>query len=94
MLEGDLMQNPILFDGDTIRLPKASERLIEESELAATTLAPKENTVYVIGEVESPGALQVPAGTPLVRSVLAAGGPVSWRAITGRVQLVRDIERD
>jgi polysaccharide export outer membrane protein len=31
----------------------------------------------------------VPANTPLVQAVLAAGGAKSWRANTSRVQLVR-----
>lgn len=87
--EGDLVQNPILFDGDTIRVPRAKESVIEATELAATTLAPREIAVNVIGEVERPGPVAVRANTPLVQAVLAAGGPRSWRANTGRVQLVR-----
>lgn len=87
--EGDMVQNPILFDGDTIRIARAEESVPEAVELSSTTVSPKEITVYVVGEVTSPGALRLPANTPLVQAVLAAGGPDAWRANTSRVQLVR-----
>ena len=87
--EGDQLQNPILFDGDTIRLERATESAPETIALAATTLAPEAITVNVVGEVKTPGRLEVPASTPLVQAVLAAGGPISWRANQGKVELVR-----
>jgi polysaccharide export outer membrane protein len=88
--EGDQQQNPLLFDGDTIRLERAPADLVSNSaELAATTLAPKEITVNVVGEVKSPGRLQVPASTPLMQAILAAGGVQNWRASTSKLELVR-----
>lgn len=87
--EGDMVQNPILFDGDTIRVTRAPEPVAEAIELASTTVSPKEITVNVVGEVVKPGPIQLPANTPLVQAVLAAGGPDSWRANTSRVQLIR-----
>ncbi len=57
--------------------------------MAATTLAPKEITVNVVGEVKSPGRLQVPANTPLMQAILAAGGVQTWRANTSKLELVR-----
>ena len=87
--EGDQLQNPLLFDGDTIRIETASEPVAEVIELAATTLSPDTIKVYVVGEVEKPGTLPLPANTPLVQAVLAAGGPRSWRANRGNVELVR-----
>jgi polysaccharide export outer membrane protein len=87
--EGDMVQNPILFDGDTIRITRAPESVQEAVELSSTTVSPQEITVYVVGEVIKPGPLLLPANTPLVQAVLAAGGPDSWRANTSRVQLVR-----
>jgi polysaccharide biosynthesis/export protein len=89
ILEGDQQQNPLLFDGDTIRVEAAAEPVPEMIELSSTTLAPQEITVNVIGEVKSGGRLQVPANTPLVQAVLAAGGPIAWRASRGDVELVR-----
>ena len=87
--DGDMVQNPLLFDGDTIRVGKAAEAVPEAIELSSTTLSPTEITVNVIGEVTKPGPMPLPANTPLVQAVLAAGGPDSWRANTTRVQLIR-----
>jgi polysaccharide biosynthesis/export protein len=87
--QGDQLQNPILFDGDTIRIEAAAEPVAEVIELASTTLSPDTITVNVVGEVLRPGTLSLPANTPLVQAVLAAGGPQVWRASTGNVELVR-----
>ncbi|MBC1262205.1 sugar transporter [Synechococcus sp. BSF8S] len=88
--DGDQLQNPLLFDGDTIKLERVSEQLATNTaEMAATTLAPKEITVNVVGEVKSPGRLQVPASTPLMQAILAAGGVETWRAKTSKLELVR-----
>jgi len=87
--DGDLQQNPLLFDGDTIRVLKAEETATEAIEISSTTLSPTTITVNVVGEVKAPGRIQLPANTPLVQAVLAAGGPEAWRASTGNVELVR-----
>jgi polysaccharide export outer membrane protein len=87
--EGDQRQNPLLFDGDTIRIERAQEPVAEAIELAATTLSPDTINVNVVGEVERPGPVSLPANTPLVQAVLAAGGAKSWRANKGSVELVR-----
>jgi len=89
VLEGDQVQNPFLFDGDTIRITRAEEPPAESIELAAANLSPKAIRVNVIGEVEAPGSLELMANTPLVQAVLAAGGPKNWRANKGNVELVR-----
>ena len=89
ILEGDQQQNPLLFDGDTIKVEAAAEPVPEMIELSSTTLAPQEISVNVIGEVKGVGRIQVPANTPLVQAVLAAGGPIAWRANRGDVELVR-----
>lgn len=88
--EGDQFQNPLLFDGDTIRIERVAEESAELSaELASSTLSPTRITVNVVGEVESPGAIQVPANTPLMQAILAAGGVRTWRANTAKVEVVR-----
>ena len=89
LLEGDQQQNPFLFDGDTIRITKASEPPAEAVELAAANLSPQEIRVNVIGEVVRPGTLPLQANTTLVQAVLAAGGPQTWRASNTNVELVR-----
>ena len=45
--------------------------------------------MYVVGEVERPGATEVSANIPLVQAVLAAGGPKLNRASRSNVELVR-----
>jgi len=61
--------------------------------LAATNLRPPTIRVNVIGEVRSPGRLDLPAGTAMVEAVLAAGGSVPWRGRSSQVELVR-VNRD
>ena len=89
VFEGDLQQNPLLFDGDTIRVMKATEPADLSTELSSTTLTPSSITVNVVGEVKGPGRIAVPANTPLLQAILAAGGPVRWRANSADVELVR-----
>jgi len=86
---GDQLQNPYLFDGDTIRIGRAEQPVAESIELAAANLSPKQITVNVVGEVERPGPVQLQANTPLVQAVMAAGGAKSWRANKSSVELVR-----
>lgn len=89
VFDGDLQQNPLLFDGDTIRVATAKESVDIATELSSTTLAPASITVNVVGEVKGPGRISLPANTPLLQAVLAAGGPVRWRANSADVELVR-----
>ena len=89
IFNGDQQQNPFLFDGDTIRITKAEEPPKEAIAIASANLSPQQIRVYVIGEVLRPGVLPLPANTPLVQAVLAAGGAQTWRANTGNVELVR-----
>jgi polysaccharide export outer membrane protein len=86
---GDKMQNPFLFDGDTLLIGKALIPDGEVMELAATNLSPPSIRVNVIGELVSPGPLSLQANTPLIQAILAAGGPKTWRAKRSNVELVR-----
>ena len=88
VLDGNQSQNPFLFDGDTIRIMEAEETPDEAIELAAANLSPQVIKVNVIGEVNNPGQVELPANTPLVQAVLAAGG-TSPRANISNVELVR-----
>lgn len=87
--EGDQLQNPYLFDGDTIKLDRAQDPPSEPLELAATNLSPKVIDVNVIGEVNRPGPLKLMANAPLVQAVLGAGGLKDLRANGGNVELLR-----
>ena len=88
VISGNQTQNPFLFDGDTIRITKADRISAEAMELAAVNLSPRTINVNVVGEVQYPGRKELPANTPLVQAVLAAGG-VNPRANIKNVELVR-----
>ena len=85
VFNGNLNQNPIVFDGDFINVPKASNI----TKLPKTNLTNSIIEVYVVGEVVSPGKLKVERGTQLTQAVFYAGGPTDLRANRKRVQLVR-----
>ncbi len=87
--QGDKRQNPFLFDGDTLIIGKAPSLDRDVMELAAANLSPQQIKVNVIGEVVTPGSLDVKANTPLVQAILAAGGPKTFRAKHSNVELVR-----
>jgi polysaccharide export outer membrane protein len=87
---GNQLQNPLLFDGDTIIVSKALKELPQElMELSATNLTPQTINVNVIGEVKSPGRIALPANSPLSTAILTAGGPNNWRANKGHIELLR-----
>jgi polysaccharide biosynthesis/export protein len=86
---GDKAQNPFLFDGDTLVIGTAQTPDREVMELAAANLSPQQINVTVVGEVVSPGRLNLAANTPVVQAVLAAGGPKNWRGKRSDVELVR-----
>ena len=89
IFEGDQRQNPLLFDGDVVRIGLAEETPREAIELAAVNLSPPTIRVNVIGEVESPGVTAIDANTPLMQAVMLAGGMVEGRANRGSIELVR-----
>ena len=88
VLDGNQSQNPYLFDGDTILIREAEEIPKNAVELASVNLSPKFISVNVIGEVNNPGRVELPASTPLVQALIAAGGANS-RANTRNVELLR-----
>lgn len=86
---GDLSQDLALRDGDTVVIPTATALdASETSALASASFSPDVIAVNVVGEVESPGAVEVPPNTPLNQALLAAGGFTN-RARAGTVELVR-----
>jgi polysaccharide biosynthesis/export protein len=86
--EGDLSQDLILQQGDTIFIPTAASITpADATQLATINLSPATISVNVIGEVEQPGTIQLPPNTSLSQAILAAGG-FNERA-TERVQLIR-----
>jgi polysaccharide export outer membrane protein len=87
---GNQFQNPTLFDGDTIIVGRATEPLPDEIiRIGRTNLAPASINVSIIGEVKSPGAISLPANTPLVEAIFRAGGLTRWRANKNHIELIR-----
>jgi polysaccharide export outer membrane protein len=81
--------NPLLYDGDSITIPRAEN--LSESELlaiASSTFAPDTISVNVVGEVQKPGTQNVKANSPLSGALLTAGG-LTRRASEQTVRLLR-----
>jgi len=89
LLNGNQLQNPVLFDGDTLIIGYTKELPAEIRQIGVTNLAPTAINVTVLGEVKSPGTLALSANTPLVEAIFRAGGPVRWRANKNQVELIR-----
>ena len=86
---GDLRQDLVLRDGDTVVIPTAQTLTPgEATRVASANFSPDSITVYLVGEVETPGAIELPLNIPLNQALLAAGGFTN-RAVEGEVELVR-----
>lgn len=86
---GEPTENPLLYDGDSVLIPRAEQ--LSETELlkvASSTFAPDTISVNVVGEVERPGAQAIKANSPLSQALLSAGG-LTRRASANTVQLLR-----
>jgi polysaccharide export outer membrane protein len=87
---GNQLQNPVLFDGDTIIVSRAIQPVPEEVlAIGQTNLAPLSISVTVIGEVKSPGTVSLPSNTPLIEALFRSGGLIRRRAQANNIELVR-----
>ncbi|MBW4617393.1 MAG: SLBB domain-containing protein [Desmonostoc vinosum HA7617-LM4] len=87
---GDINQDIIVQDGDTIVIPTATEvNPAEATQLATTSLSPARIQVGVVGEVKRPGAVDIQPNSSLNQALLAAGGFNDARASRATVDLVR-----
>ena len=87
--EGDLAEDIILQEGDTIKVSRAADVLPAEIiEVAAASFSPDTIAVNVVGEVNNPGVVRVSPSTPLSQGILASGG-FSNRATRRSVDLIR-----
>jgi polysaccharide biosynthesis/export protein len=91
IMEGVSTVNPLLVDGDMIRVPlapgaQANEVLIRT---AASNFAPDTIAVTVVGEVNSPGLKQLRSNSPLVEAVMASGDLNQLRADANFIRLLR-----
>jgi polysaccharide export outer membrane protein len=65
---GDAMQDLPLQDGDRIEVARATNLNPEEAiRIASASFSPDKVSVNVLGEVKSPGSVQVPPNTPSTR---------------------------
>jgi polysaccharide export outer membrane protein len=86
---GDLDQDLLLFDGDSVFVPTAATLDTTEAvQLASANLSPVEISVNVVGEVVRPGLVRLPPNTPMNQAILAAGG-FSRRADELSVEVIR-----
>ena len=87
---GDISQDAILQEGDTVVVPKATEVTPAEAvEVATARFSPATINVSVVGEVAEPGTIQVPPNTTLNQALLTAGGFRGSRARRSTVELIR-----
>jgi len=87
---GNQLQNPVLFDGDTIIVSRAIQPVPEEVlAIGQTNLAPLTISVTVIGEVKAPGTVSLPSNTPLIEALFRSGGLIRRRAQVNQIELVR-----
>lgn len=90
LAEGQITEDIVLQEGDTVLIPEAENILPEElSEIAAASFSPDTIRINVVGEVEDPGVVEIAPNTPLSQGILAAGGFDSRRARTTDVDLIR-----
>jgi polysaccharide biosynthesis/export protein len=86
---GAPVNNPLIYDGDSVRIPVAESQ--EQDELltvASSSFAPSSITVQVVGEVIRPGPQKVRANSPLSQALQAAGG-ISLRGNQNTIELLR-----
>lgn len=79
----------VMFDGDTVTVPKALPNEVLDTRLiASSSIAPTNVRVRVVGEVERPGEVLVQPNSSLSSAVAAAGGYTD-DAQSSDVKLVR-----
>lgn len=85
---GNLSQDLILQQGDRITIPTATTPTAAETTLlSAANISPATIRVNIVGEVNSPGTVEIPPGSTLNQAILAAGG-LNTRA-TREIELIR-----
>ncbi len=89
IFEGDLSQNIPLFDGDIIKINKASELPKELIKLSNNSLSPRNINITIVGSVVKPGTYKVANNTPLAQGLMIAGGPIPLKSNTGNIKLIR-----
>jgi polysaccharide export outer membrane protein len=88
--EGDLSQDAMLQQGDTIIVPTATTAETQQNaEIAAASFSPDTVKISLVGEVVSPGAKSLAPNTSLNQALVEAGGFNESRANKKQVELIR-----
>jgi polysaccharide biosynthesis/export protein len=88
--DGNQGQNLLLRDGDTVFIPTATALNPETAQaLADANFSPTTVGIDVVGEVGTPGRVEIKPNSTLNQAILAAGGFDDPRADTGEVALIR-----
>jgi polysaccharide export outer membrane protein len=88
--DGNQGQNLLLRDGDTVFIPTATALNPETAQaLADANFSPTTVGIDVVGEVGTPGRVEIKPNSTLNQAILAAGGFDDPRANTGEVALIR-----
>ena len=88
--QGDVDQDTIVQDGDSVVVPTATElNPAEQTQLATANFSPDTIQVSVVGEVKTPGLVKLPPNTPMNQAILVAGGFNNSRAHKSDVELIR-----
>ena len=91
--QGGQAPNPLIYDGDSIRVFKAEAPLNTDLiTTASSNFAPSTIQVNVVGEVIRPGVVEIRSNAPLSQAILASGG-VTRRGSAARIDLIR-MDRD
>jgi len=88
--QGDLSQNILLRDGDSVIVSKATTLTPTElSQVSRANFSPDSIGVNIVGEVKAPGLVKLTPNASLNQAILAAGGFLRPRSISSRVDLIR-----
>jgi polysaccharide export outer membrane protein len=80
----------LLRDGDTVTIPLATDLdAAEATQVASSNFSPELIKINVVGEVVTPGTVNLRPNTTLNQAILAAGGLKSNRARRTDVELIR-----
>ncbi len=86
--EGNLKDDPQIFDGDEIVVPAAKLGAADQNALLGSTVAPGKINIQVAGQVQRPGAVLLAPNSDVTTAIAAAGGPTD-KANTSAVTLIR-----
>ena len=89
IFDGEQDQNLFLFDGDIIKLNKSDDLSSDIKKISQINISPKTIEIYVIGQVNNPGKMEVSVNTPLIQAIYLAGGAINSKANKNNVELIR-----